>query len=113
MEGKSNTPSKATLPVVPNERTNIGGQLWGHGRGAIIEEAVTSIEEELILGLNLRISLYPFSTPLTIPLPNDPVRPLKKPSLKPLFLAHFFTKFIVLGLLGLGLLTSTVKDLLN
>ena len=42
MEGKSNTPSKAILPVVPNEMTNIGGQLWGHGGGAIIEESVTS-----------------------------------------------------------------------
>ena len=42
MEGKSSTPSKATLLVVPNERTNIGGQLLGHGRGAIIEEVVTS-----------------------------------------------------------------------
>ena len=42
MEGKSSTPSKATLPVVLNERTNIGGQLWGHGGGAIIEESVTS-----------------------------------------------------------------------
>ena len=42
MEGKSSTPSKAALPVVPNERTNIGGQLWGHGGGAIIEESVTS-----------------------------------------------------------------------
>ena len=42
MEGKSSTPSKATLPVVLNERTNIGGQLWGHDGGAIIEESVTS-----------------------------------------------------------------------
>ena len=42
MEGKSSTPSKATLPVVLNERTNIGGQLWGHGGGAIIEEVVIS-----------------------------------------------------------------------
>ena len=42
MEGKSSTPSKATLPVVPNERTNIWGQLWGHGGGVIIEESVTS-----------------------------------------------------------------------
>ena len=40
MEGKSSTPSKAALPVVLNERTNIGGQLWGHGGGAIIEESV-------------------------------------------------------------------------
>ena len=42
MEGKSGTPSKAIIPVIPNERTNIGGQLWGHGGGAIIEEFVTS-----------------------------------------------------------------------
>ena len=41
-KGKSSTPSKATLPVVPNEGTNTGRQLWGHGGGAIIEEAVTS-----------------------------------------------------------------------
>ena len=40
MEGKSGTPSKAILSVVLNERTNIGGQLWGHGGGAIIEESV-------------------------------------------------------------------------
>ena len=70
-------------------------------------------EEEFILGHNPRISLYPSSTPLTIPLPYDPVRPLKKPSLRPSSWAHFFTKFIVLGLLGLGSLTSTVKDLPN
>ena len=42
MEGKSSTPSKATLSVVLNERTNIGGQLWGHGGGTIIEEVVIS-----------------------------------------------------------------------
>ena len=42
MEGKSSTPSKTALPVVPNERTNIGGQLWRRGGGAIIEESVTS-----------------------------------------------------------------------
>ena len=202
MEGKSSTPSKAALPVVPNERTNIRGQLWGHGGGAIIEESVTSAlntrswqsgrinegmtpeqchivwcnsqqveesagwnrysssdlydqqmdgqdegsrriynnrgltrrggiailrtlessnreapenreEEEFILGHNPKISIYPSSTPLTIPLPHDPVRPLKKPSLRPNSWAHFFTKFIVLGLLGLSSLTSTVKDLPN
>ena len=70
-------------------------------------------EEEFILGHNPRISLYPSSTPLTIPLSYDLVSPLKKPSLRPSSWAHFFTKFIVLGLLGLGSLTSTVKDLLN
>ena len=39
---KSSTPSKAALPVVANERTSIGGQLWGHGGRTIIEESVTS-----------------------------------------------------------------------
>ena len=39
---KSSTPSKAALPVVANERTSIGGQLWGHGGRMIIEESVTS-----------------------------------------------------------------------
>ena len=66
-------------------------------------------EEEFILGHNPRISLYHSSTPLTIPLPYDPVRLLKKPSLRPSSWAQFFTKFIVLGLLGLGLLTSTMN----
>ena len=70
-------------------------------------------EEEFILGHNPRISIYPSSTPLTIPLPYDPVRPLKMPSLRPSSWARFFTKFIVLGLLGLGSLTSIVKDLPN
>ena len=41
-KGKSSTPSKAALPVVANERTSIGGQLWGHGGRTIIEESVTS-----------------------------------------------------------------------
>ena len=173
MEGKSGTPSKAILPVVPNERTNIRRQLWRHGGRAIIEESVTSAlnarnwqsgrinegmtpeqchlvccnsqqvekstrwdrylssnlhdqqmdgqdewgrriyndgglakragrkiavlrilessdreapktqeEEEFILGHNPRTSLYPLSTPLIIPIPYDPVRPLKKPLLR-------------------------------
>ena len=43
----------------------------------------TDEEEELILGPNQRISLYPSSTPLTIPFPYDPVRLLNKPSLRP------------------------------
>ena len=70
-------------------------------------------DEEFIIGHNLRISLYPSFTPLTIPFPYDLVRPLKKPSLRPSSWAYFFTKFIVLGLLGLGSLTSTVNDLPN
>ena len=41
-KGKSSTPSKAALPVVANERTSVGGQLWGHGERMIIEESVTS-----------------------------------------------------------------------
>ena len=52
----------------------------------------------------------PPTTPLTILLPNDPARPLTKSSQRPSSWARFSTKFIVLGLLGLGSLTSTVKD---
>ena len=70
-------------------------------------------EEEFILGLSLRIKFYPFSTHSTILLPYGIVRLLKKPSLRPSSWAHFFTKFIVLGLLGLGSFTSIVKDLPN
>ena len=70
-------------------------------------------EEEFILGRNPRISIYPSSTPLTIPLPHDPIRPLTKPSLRPSSWAHFFTKFIVLGLLDLSSLTSTMKGVPN
>ena len=67
-------------------------------------------EEEFILKRSPRINLYPSSTPLMVPLPNDPARPLTKSSLRPSSWSHFFIKFIVLGLLGLSLLTSTVKD---
>ena len=41
-KGKSGTPSKAALPVVANESTSVGGQLWGHGGRTIIEKSVTS-----------------------------------------------------------------------
>ena len=58
--------------------------------------------EELVLGRSPRIDLYPSTTPLTILLPNDPTRSLMKSSLSPSSWARFFTKFIVLGLLGLG-----------
>ena len=40
-KGKSGTPSKAALLIVTNERTSVGGQLWGHGGRTIIEESVT------------------------------------------------------------------------
>ena len=40
--GKGNTPSKATLLVVPSEGTSVGGQLWEHGEKAIVKESVTS-----------------------------------------------------------------------
>ena len=41
-KGKSSTPSKAALPIIANERTSVGGQLWGHGGRTIIEPSVTS-----------------------------------------------------------------------
>ena len=53
---------------------------------------------------------FPPTMPLTTLLPNDPARPLTKSSQRPSSWARFSTKFIVLGLLGLGSLTSTVKD---
>ena len=67
-------------------------------------------EEEFILGLRPRTDFYLSFTPLMIPHPNVPARPLMKSSLRPSSWAYFFTKFIILGLLGLGSLTSTVKD---
>ena len=76
------------------------------------EASVSWEEEEFILELSPRTDFYLSSTPLMISLPNVPARPLMKSSLKPSSWAHFFTKFIVLSLLGLGSgsLTSTVKD---
>ena len=58
-----------------------------------------------------RALTFPPTTLLTIQSPNDPARPLKASSQRPSSQARFSTKFIVLGLLGLGLglLTSTVK----
>ena len=56
-----------------------------------------------------RALIFPSTTLLTIQFSNDPARPLKASSQKPSSQACFFTKFIVLGLLGLSLLTSTVK----
>ena len=67
-------------------------------------------EEEFILGQSPRINFYPFSTHSAIPLPYGLVR-LPKLSLRPSSWAHFSTKFIVLGLLGLDSFTSIVKDL--
>ena len=52
---------------------------------------------------------FPPTTLLTIRFPNDPARPLKAFSQRPSSQARFSTKFIVLGLLDLGLLTSTVN----
>ena len=56
-----------------------------------------------------RALTFPPATLLTIQLPNDPAQLLKASSQRPSSQARFSTKFIVLGLLGLGLLTSTVK----
>ena len=67
-------------------------------------------EEESILGQSPRKNFYPFSMHSAIPLPYSLVRLLKL-LLRPSSWAHFSTKFIILGLLGLGLFTSTVKDL--
>ena len=53
---------------------------------------------------------FPLATLLTIQLPNNLARLLKASSQRPSSQARFSTKFIVLGLLGLGLLTSTVKE---
>ena len=68
-------------------------------------------KEELILGRGLRTDFDPpLTMPLTILLLNDPARPLMKSSQRPSSSARFSTKLIVLGLLGLGSFTSTVKD---
>ena len=56
-----------------------------------------------------RALTFPPTMLLTIQFPNDPARPLKASSQRPSSQARFSTKFIVLDLLGLGLLTSTVK----
>ena len=56
-----------------------------------------------------RALTFPPTTLLTIQLPNDPARLLKASSQRPSSQVRFSTKFIVLGLLGLGLLTSTMK----
>ena len=67
-------------------------------------------EEEIILGRGPRMSFdLPPTTLLTIQFPNDPARPLKASSQRPSSQARFSTKFIVLGMLDLGSLTSTVK----
>ena len=67
-------------------------------------------EEKIILDRGPRTSfdLSP-NTLLTIQFPNDPAQPLKASSQRPSSQARFSTKFIVFGLLGLGLLTFTVK----
>ena len=68
-------------------------------------------EEEIILGRGPRTSLdLPPNHTVDDPIPQDPARPLKASSQRPSSQARFSTKFIVLGLLGLGLLTSTVKE---
>ena len=56
-----------------------------------------------------RALTFPPTTLLTIQFPNDLARPLKASSQRPSSQARFSTKFIVLGLLGFGSLTSTVK----
>ena len=57
-----------------------------------------------------RALTFPLATLLTIQLLNDPARLLKASSQRPSSQARFSIKFIILGLLGLDLLTSTVKE---
>ena len=70
-------------------------------------------EEEFILGHNPRISIYPSSMPLTILLPHDPVRPIEEALTKAQFLSPLLYQIHCIGLLGLGSLTFTMKDLPN
>ena len=90
---------------ISQERT-----VWRTAKSSGREASESWEEEEFILELSPRTDFYLSSTPLMISLPNVPARPLMKSSLKPSSWVHFFTKFIVLSLLGLGSLTSTVKD---
>ena len=79
----------------------------GSSIGGVSEEEKKNSSSDEARGRTLTL----FSTTLlTILFPNDPTRPLTKFSQRPNSSAHFSTKFIVLGLLGLGSLTSTVKD---
>ena len=78
----------------------------GSSIGGVSEEEKKNSSSDEARGRTLTLSL---TTPLTILFPNDPARPLKASLQRPSSLARFSTKFIVLGLLGLGLLTSTVK----
>ena len=41
-EGENGTLSRTASPGILNKKTNTVGQLWGHGGGAILGEAVTS-----------------------------------------------------------------------
>ena len=90
---------------ISQERT-----VWRTAKSSGREASESWEEEEFILELSPRTDFYLSSTPLMISLLNVPARPLMKSSLKPSSWVHFFTKFIVLSLLGLGSLTSTVKD---
>ena len=74
-------------------------------------ETLKNKEGEFILGPSSRINFHPFSTHSAIPLPYGLVRLQNNSSLRLNSWTHFSTKFIVLGLLGLGSFMSTVKDL--
>ena len=89
--------------------TKRGGSQFGRHLKALLC-SIRGGEEELILGRGPRIDFHPSSTPLAILLPNDLARLLTKSSQRPSSWARFSTKFIVLGLLGLGSLTPTMKD---
>ena len=57
-------------------------------------------EEEFILGHNPRISIYPSPTPLTIPLPHDPVRPIEEALTKAQFLSPLLYQIHCIGPVG-------------
>ena len=77
-----------------------GSQFWGLLKSSDREASENREEEEFILEHNLRISIYPSSTPLTIPLPHDPVRPIEEALTKAQFLSPFLYQIHCIGPVG-------------
>ena len=83
--------------------------IWKTPRSSIGEVSEEEKKKSSSIEDRGRALTFPLTTLLTIQFPNDPAQPLKASSQRPSSQARFSTKFIVFGLLGLGLLTSTVK----
>ena len=83
-------------------RRDFAGQFRGHQKALLVEYQRRRRRTHPRTRLEDRLS------PLLSAF-DDPARPLMKPSQRPSSWACFSTKFIVLGLLGLGSLTSTIK----